>query len=417
MKRLIAVTCCLVVAVGVIATPERRNNVYFEKNSTQLTASARLLLDTVYAKLPETNHMIIIPVGSISGDIGCSASGDVQRKRVRAIYDYFQLIGVEEKNLEMVDNRKNGVGKYSEGDLQVRVYKEAQQQEATYTSLRDYFQQDVQQFNINPYEEVTITGKQGTVLNFPMYAFACGDGSEPPATMTIELTEFYSYSDLIKSDLHTMSDGNMLETGGTINVVAKCGKEEARLAEGVEYSIEFPAKRWKEEDMQTFYGGSAGTNWRIGPSIDADYWEIQMDDIGQEYYLWEYDAALAKNDAALDKYILSSGELGYINCDRFYGVEDKTNFTVSVDTSLHASVKMVFADIKSIMNGYVNERGQMQFDNIPVGQKVTLVAYTIKDNVPHMALKQVRITNNGYDELRLVKTTKTAMESQFLALK
>lgn len=416
MKKLIAVICCLIMAVGVMATPERRNNVYFEENSAQLTNAARLLLDTVYTKLPETNYMNIIPVGDVAG-VSRSAASSIYRQRMQTVYDYFQLMGVDEKNMEVVDNRKSRAGMYKENDLEVRIYKEAEQKESTFTSLRDYFEQDVQKFTINPYEEATITGKQGTVINFPMYAFACGDGSEPPATITVELTEFYSYSDLIKGDLHTMSDGNMLETGGTINLTAKCGKVDAKIAEGMEYSIQFPTKRWKEEDMQTFYGGNDGANWSTGETVDADYWELQTDGFGEEYYLWEYDAALAQNDAALDKYILSSGELGYINCDRFYDVEEKTNFTVSVDTSLHASVKMVFADIKSIMNGYVNERGQMQFDNIPSGQKVTLVAYTVKDNEPHMAMKQIRITQNGYDELRLVKTTKTAMESQFLALK
>lgn len=418
MRRVIALACCLTWAAGVLATPERRNNVFFEVNGAELPTAVRLLLDTVYDKLPETNYMTIIPNGPIGDDVGRSRASGIYYRRAQAVYAYYQLIGVDEANLELIDKRKNGAGYYQENELEVRVYKEAAKKASTFTSLRDYFPQDVQQFTINPYEDVTITGKQGTVLNFPMYAFECADGSVPPATMTVELQEFYGYADLIKSDLHTMADGNMLETGGTINVVAKCGKTEARLSEGTEFRIEFPTKRWKEEGMETFYGGNDGRNWRAsGQAVDADYWEVQQDEFNEEYYLWEYDVALAENDAALDKYILSSGELGYINCDRFYEVEEKTDFVVSVDTSLHASVKMVFADIKSIMNGFVNEKGEMQFSNIPVGQKVTLVAYTVKDDVPYMAMKQIRIGNNGYDQLKLVQTTKTAMESQFLALK
>jgi hypothetical protein len=130
-----------------------------------------------------------------------------------------------------------------------------------------------------------------------------------------------------------------------------------------------------------------------------------------------YDTEVAANDEKLDSYILSSGSLGWINCDKFSEEPDVTNFVVEVDTSYHPSVRMVFKNIKSVMSGYADNAGNISFSGIPVGERVTLVAYSIKDDVPYMAMKEIMITENGYDELRLGKTTKLRMETQLLALK
>lgn len=438
MKKQIIAIASLLLTVGLQASPERRNNVYFDVNGTTLSTTAKLLLDTVYEKLPETNYMRIIPVGGVV-DQSISSASDIYYNRARAIYEYYTQAGVKEENLEIIDLRKNGatssglsMGTYRVNDLEVRVYKALEKEEAAFTSLKDYFQTDVQRFLVDASEEISITGKQGTILNFPMNAFECVDGTDPNEGLTIELSEYYSYADLLKSDLHTMSNGYMLETGGTINVNAQCKNSEAVLQDGVVYDIEFPVKGWYKDGMQTFIGeeeAEGQVNWLASEdgidSFDGIIWD-------EEWEAWDtfyvenpeppYDISLVvsgrrKNNAVLDKYMLSSGELGYINCDRFLDEPNVTDFVVNVDTTFNAGVRMVFKDIKSVMSGDQYERGKISFSGIPVGQVVTLVACSIKDDVPYLAMKEIRITEGGYDQLKLVKTTKADLESKFLALK
>lgn len=426
MKKATMLAISLLLVLDLLAITERRNNVYFETNSTQLSSTAQLLLDTVYEKLPETNYMRIVPTGQI-GDMNLGEASNIRYKRAEAIYEYYQSIGVGEKHLEILDLRKaeataSGFDSrlYNENELEVRIYKAPAKKEFTHTNLKDYFKQDVQKFTVNPYEEIIIKGKEGTVLTFPMNAFGCADGSMPSSVMTIELAEYYSYADLIKADLHTMSGAAMLETGGTVNVVAKCGDKEAKLRRGVEYTIEFPIKRWEKDGMQTFYGGKDGEDWQVEREEEIQQERyLQKAEAWNEEMMWlnDYDIVMSENEKALNSYILTVGELGFINCDRFVDVAETTNFMVSVDTSMHSSVKMIFKDIKSVMNGYATGKGEIAFNNIPVGEQVTLVAFSIQDDVPYMAVKEIRVTENGYDELKLSKTTKAAMESKFLALK
>lgn len=420
-------------AISVAATPERRNNVYFEQNSTQLTAAARLLLDTVYNKLPETNSMRIIPVGEIGDDIGLYKASEIYYQRAQAVYDYYVAKGIDIENLEIAIVKANGQSLrgvvstvYRAGDIEVKVTKLAKEKQVELSSLIDYFPQSVQKFRIDPIEGGKIVGAQGTVINFPINAFDC------PTDVDVELMEFYSYADLLKADLHTMSDGYMLETGGTININAKCNGTAADLTEGSQIGMEFPVKGWYREGMQTFIGEQSGEDMN---------WVASEDDIEQEYYgeddYWEggIDTFYTENPeppynlimtvsrtrrvsgAVLDKYVLSSGELGWINCDRFYDAPEVTNFVVSLDEAEKSSVWMIFKDIKSVMSGYQGEKGKINFNGIPTGQVVTLVACSIKDKKPYLAVKEIRITKDGYDELRLVETTKAGLESQLMALK
>jgi hypothetical protein len=132
----------------------------------------------------------------------------------------------------------------------------------------------------------------------------------------------------------------------------------------------------------------------------------------------EAEMAVAKNDEALDAYLLKSSELGWINCDRFYDAAQVTDMIVQVDTALRPSVRLVFDDINSVLAGNYDARsGQVRFSGIPVGQKVRVVGYSIVNDVPYMASQPMVIRENGSETLRLQQTSRAGMEEQLASLR
>ena len=84
---------------------------------------------------------------------------------------------------------------------------------------------------------------------------------------------------------------------------------------------------------------------------------------------------------------------------------------------MHPSVRLVFDNINAVMNGSYDPRtGKVIFSGIPVGEKARIVAYSILNQVPHMASQRITVATNGSETLRLLPTTKEGMEQQLASL-
>lgn len=122
-----------------------------------------------------------------------------------------------------------------------------------------------QQFRIRAGKDNTITGKKGTKVFLPKDALVTKDGKPVPAEdVTIELQEFQTSHDAIFNQLSTISNGQVLESGGMFTIVAKYNGEELKLKDGKSMDIEMPSSNMKN-DMQVFVGvkNSEGiTEWQ-----------------------------------------------------------------------------------------------------------------------------------------------------------
>ncbi len=412
MKKSICVFALVITLCGNIqAQPVQRANVYFQNNSAELTATVTGLLDTIYSKLPEGKKIRIGLVGD-GEDFSMTRFSD---ERFNSVQQYLASKNVKPEFIRYEITASGG---------EAVIEKEVVLSAKSILGIGDYFAKNIQSFTINPAEENTIRGEKGTEITFPAYAFLCADGSEPGDKIRIELQEFYSRGDLLKADLHTMSGSNILETGGTVHIAAFCGNEEAQLAEGAQMTLAFPYKQYKE-GMQTFNGFAEDGNldWiASGEGSEAPVSEVDMyyDPETEQYFsnIGDVYFQVNKNEAGLDNYLLSSGSLGWINCDRFYDdPTEKMEIVVSVDTALHPSVRLVFKNIQSVMSGYADENGKIRFEGIPQGSEVSLVAYSIVDNKPYMAMKNIAVTANSEEKMLLTETSKKWMERELLSLK
>ena len=110
---------------------------------------------------------------------------------------------------------------------------------------------------------------------------------------------------------------------------------------------------------------------------------------------------------------LSAGKLGWINCDRFYEAKNTTTFAVNVDSKEPLVVRLVFRDINSVMPCYSNSNHKDQYEatGIPKGEKVLVLAYSVKDNNAVLGYKEVIIGENPTETIALNDLSKTRFKS------
>lgn len=139
--------------------------------------------------------------------------------------------------------------------------KQSMPQEPTYKSVTAYMktmQKAPQIFTERVEDAFEINAAEGTRLRFPAKAFQTEDGTPVAGSVRIEVEEFYSTSDLIKSQLTTVTEGEVLETAGMINLKVYSNGKICELKKDKEVEIEFASNDLK--DMQLFNGSrnSAG---------------------------------------------------------------------------------------------------------------------------------------------------------------
>ncbi len=93
-------------------------------------------------------------------------------------------------------------------------------------------------------------------------------------------------------------------------------------------------------------------------------------------------------EGKLEAYYAPAGvtSLGWINCDRFYNAPQLIETPVEVPyTFTNPSVQyfLIYKSFNGLMSGKLskNNKGQFVLNNLPVGEKVTIVAFTKQDGV------------------------------------
>jgi len=424
-----------------------RHNVYFAWNSSELKGTSASVIESVYRKLPAGSQVRFGIEGPIANSYTTVEKNEINYQRCNSIIETLKSIGKETDSVQVVDASNPFLARPADGIgssllvLEVLLTKAPAWVEPKFTSIDAFLPLPVQSFTINPREDNRLVGAQGTVVNIPAFTLALANGSVPHE-MTVELTEVYGNGQIVQASLHTASGGKMLQSGGTIHIDANTNGQKAHVAQGKELDLEFPHGFGEPySDMEVFNGRidrkgnfdwvAAGQDQTITTVKESFY--INDKQVSQEEYYarlqaWENRKAeqerqqaiatqVAANDAGMDAYLLKSDRLGWINCDRFMDVEQKTDIIVMVDTTLRPAVRMVFENISSVMNGSYDARsGTVRFQGIPVGEPVRLIGYSIMNDIPYMANTQITVSNNLKKVLQLMPITKQQMEAELASL-
>lgn len=127
----------------------------------------------------------------------------------------------------------------------------------------------VQYFHIAQSENTFMfTSQNGITFEFPAKAFVDALGNPVSGPVDLSLQEFNKYCDFAAAGLTSSStDGQMLESGGMIDLKAKSGDINLQMAENKTYQIN--GNSTFKEGYQTFYGVNAEQSTWTNNSADA----------------------------------------------------------------------------------------------------------------------------------------------------
>ena len=106
------------------------------------------------------------------------------------------------------------------------------------------------------------------------------------------------------------------------------------------------------------------------------------------------NGVLANND--MKYYVYNLNNLGWINCDRFYNTPDneKTVYSIAGNELKNEDVKIVFTDIKSIMQG-INYKGNVSFNNVPKDMDIAVIGIRYRNSKYELATSKTTTSDKN----------------------
>lgn len=117
--------------------------------------------------------------------------------------------------------------------------------------------------------DTIITGKKGVQAMFPA---GCFELPYANAQVKVEMQEYNSQADFFFAGLTTLSNGKLLESGGTVYINATCDGKEVKMKQGKQVQLAFPTGR-AVPGMQTFYGqkdAEGNVNWEASNNFTTE---------------------------------------------------------------------------------------------------------------------------------------------------
>lgn len=269
------------------------------------------------------------------------------------------------------------------------------------------YEEPSQFYNVPANQIKEVKGKGGTVIQVNPDDLVTLQNQAVEKSIDVELKELTKQEQFLKTNAQTVCNGKLLVSGGAYFINLKSEGQPLKLKPGKSLSVKFPKltdapmglfagyrdslgqMQWQER-KQLFRNDPLQGAWRDTRNTivqyDGDILEI---DTLKKRKPKEKTETEKKKEQAYEKVYsaMDIQSLGWINCDRFYTVQDKTNLSLTIEGSEKipfASIYLVFDEMNSIMQTHygATENGVSNpgFENIPVGAKVRLIAFALKDN-------------------------------------
>jgi hypothetical protein len=411
------------------------HNLLFQKEQIKLSQTQKKEIYELMPNLMDGQSLIIYPVYIDDGNqkLVFSKHADLQAE---AIIAFTKTIGFEtlgtprgfpcvHKGISTSANLKYHKSRYLDNG------------EKPYSLQANYPEKESQYFLINPMRDTTIYGKEGTEIHIPPTALTSRK------LVSIKLKEFYSLADLMINDLSTVSDGEMIQTGGSIYLEAREHQTEKKVTINPNLGLDIAFTGGRDDPkMEVFIKDphSDKMNW-IRPSktevtmtkswsmtetiLDPETNEVISSKTYNSKKEWEdhlnkkaeekktADIVIAKKKANYEK--LKVYDMGYINCDRFPD-EPKIQFMVAADDSIVAEYFVVFDNVRGVLKG--ETRGNsVDFVTIPSDKAARLIAVSFQGDKTYFYSQNFIAKNTPNAKVALRPVPKSVVDQQLAMLK
>ena len=190
-----------------------------------------------------------------------------------------------------------------------------------------------QSLSVTAGRDTIVYGTKGTMLHFYTYSFKDASGNIiTSGTVDLQIIEMYKPGDMIANRTTTMANGQILQSGGEINVVATMNGSPVYTNK---YGIGFVHSTFSSAPMALFYAAAGNSDSTVNWS------QSDTTQNGTKTNGTTTDTTTLASGSALTSYFYfdTCTSLTFANCDWFYA-NDSPKTTVSVvmpDTSFNAS--------------------------------------------------------------------------------
>jgi hypothetical protein len=272
-------------------------------------------------------------------------------------------------------------------------------------------------FTIPTSQDQRLEGPGGVIVLIPANSFLLPDGKKA-AEVKIKLWEFLTTEEMLAANLYTTSKGRLLETGGMIYISAESEGTCVKLLRSSKITIKFPTPE-KLDSMRLFKGipFPAIIDWEKTNNMDKVNPPVTEATLSPDAEGSPGSMFSDRDSGFVDYYALESSGLGWINCDRFYNVSEKMDIAFTYPSNFmgasgvfRGTAGLIFTDIRSIMPGDLipTKKNNVIFNNIPKGQRVVLLVYTLTPDKKKVLYSTRKVTVGDLqsdDELKFTETS------------
>jgi hypothetical protein len=295
-----------------------------------------------------------------------------------------------------------------------------------------------QTFTVSADKSKEVTGKAGTIISINPEDLATLTNEPVVKTIEIELKELTNQQQLLKANAQTVCAGKLLVSGGAYYINLRSDGQQLKLRPGKSLSVKFPKltnepmslfaghhdtlgeMQWNQR-RQTFRPNSAEQAWRDTRNVRMEYDGdiLEIDTLAKRKPKEKTEKEKQKEQAYTKLYAaMEIQTLGWVNCDRFYGIPNKTNVFFKFDPKdkiVFASIYLIFDDINSIAQTYYGamENGSANpgLQDMPVGAKVRLVAFSLRDNKMVAHSSKLTIGKNETVSIAMKETSEEELKA------
>lgn len=409
MKKIKILFTALLMLISYLILAQNQILIAFDKNSYSIDNSEETKIEN-FLKLNSKSDGLIFSIKAYTDSDGDDNYNlELSKKRMETVKNELLKAGIPNFQLNLnylgeknpIADNSSELGKQENRRVELKVIK------PNASTIYQRFKKEPQIFKANPKETIQIKGKEGTQIEIPKYSLVTKQNRTVTGEVEILLEEFYSAPDILLANLHTLSNGRILETGGMINIVIKHKNEELKLKKGSEIKIEFATDDM--DRMETFYGEikNGVFNWKLDAEpeptpLKIDSLPIKGDTIRDMISIDTTSSNL--NFTLKTKKHLTANKLNQINCDRFLKMNSNQLTSLQVKTNLGpADVKIIFKNINSIMQSNRFKDNLASFINLPLTYEIQIIGFTEIDGEPYYARKDITIQKDRIIELNLEK--------------
>lgn len=166
-------------------------------------------------------------------------------------------------NLKQTEISKGNQSIFAKDSISTKWINEKAIQESELGGKKLYATPDIQRFTFKSEVGATVVGKDGMLIVVPKNAFIDESGKELSGEVELKLVEALGISEMVLYNLHTVSNGSVLESGGMFYTEATIGGSPVKINPKRPFYIEIPTPD-KDPDMKLFEGEvkpDGGINW------------------------------------------------------------------------------------------------------------------------------------------------------------